>query len=46
MIYFILKRIISNGFYEKEEISRKLVFYFQANRITREEFDELTALMD
>ena len=45
MAYMALKKIIESGGYNKEEILSKLDIFFLGNRITEEQYNELTALV-
>ena len=46
MIYTLLKRMITTGNYEKEDMQNKLDIFFAVNRITEEQYLELTALIN
>ena len=46
MIYALLKRMITKGNYEKEDMHNKLDIFFAVNRITEEQYLELTELIN
>lgn len=46
MIYKLLKRMITTGNYEKEDMQNKLDIFFAVNRITEEQYLELTELIN
>ena len=46
MIYILLKRMITTGNYEKEDMQNKLDVFFAVNRITEEQYLELTELIN
>ena len=46
MIYKLLKRMITTGNYEKEDMQNKLDVFFAVNRITEEQYLELTELIN
>lgn len=46
MIYTLLKRMITTGNYEKEDMQNKLDIFFAVNRITDEQYLELTELIN
>ena len=46
MIYQLLKRMIVTGNYEKEDMQNKLDIFFAVNRITDEQYLELTELIN
>ena len=46
MIYGLLKRMITTGNYEKEDMQNKLDIFFAVNRITEEQYLELTELIN
>ena len=46
MIYQLLKRMIVTGNYEKEDMQNKLDVFFAVNRITEEQYLELTELIN
>ena len=46
MIYQLLKRMITTGNYEKEDMQNKLDIFFAVNRITEEQYLELTELIN
>lgn len=46
MIYTLLKRMITTGNYEKEDMQNKLDVFFAVNRITEEQYLELIALIN
>lgn len=45
-VYKIAKTLILAGEYEREDMEYKLSVHLKRNRITRDEYDELVALMD
>ncbi len=45
-IYELLKRMISTGNYEKEDMQNKLNIFFTVNQITQEQYLELTELIN
>ncbi|MDD3395289.1 MAG: hypothetical protein PHG19_11725 [Anaerotignum sp.] len=45
MIYKNLVKMITRGTYEKEDLLNKMDIYLLNNRITEEQYSELTALM-
>ncbi|MDD3139756.1 MAG: hypothetical protein PHX08_12385 [Lachnospiraceae bacterium] len=45
MIYKNLVKVITRGTYEKEDLLNKMDIYLLNNRITEEQYSELTALM-
>lgn len=45
MIYNLLKTKIERGTYNKEELKNKMDVYLLCDRITEEQYNELTALM-
>lgn len=45
MTYARLKKLIERGTYNKEDMLNKLDVFLMANRITEEQYNELTALM-
>ena len=46
MIYQLLKRMIVTGNYEKDDMQNKLDVFFTVNRITEEQYLELTNLIN
>ena len=46
MIYTLLKRMIVAGNYEKDDMQNKLDVFFAVNRITEEQYLELTELIN
>ena len=46
MIYTLLKRMITTGNYEKDDMQNKLDVFFTVNRITEEQYLELTELIN
>ena len=46
MIYTLLKRMIVTGNYEKDDMQNKLDVFFAVNRITEEQYLELTELIN
>ena len=46
MIYTLLKRMIVTGNYEKGDMQNKLDVFFAVNRITEEQYLELTELIN
>ena len=46
MIYNLLKRVIINGSYDKQELLNKMDVYLLYNRITQAQYDELVAMMN
>ena len=46
MIYTLLKRMITTGNYEKDDMQNKLDVFFAVNRITEEQYLELTNLIN
>lgn len=45
MTYARVKRLIENGTYDKEDMTKKLDVFLLADRITEEQYQELIALM-
>jgi hypothetical protein len=45
MIYFLIKRVIEGGTYDKKDILNKLDFYLLKDRINQEQYDELFNLI-
>lgn len=45
MIYKLCKKVILGSNYEKEDMQKKLDVYLLCNRITQEQYEELTNLM-
>lgn len=45
MIYKLVKRIITSGNYDKEDLTTKLDVYLMYNRITQEQYEELLDMM-
>ena len=46
MIYGLLKRMIVTGNYQKDDMQNKLDVFFAVNRITEEQYLELTELIN
>ena len=46
MIYTLLKRMIVTGNYQKDDMQNKLDVFFAVNRITEEQYLELTNLIN
>ena len=46
MIYTLLKRMITTGNYEKDDMQNKLNVFFAVNQITQEQYLELTELIN
>ena len=46
MIFTLLKNKITRGTYDKEDLKNKMDVYLLCNRITEEQYNELTVLMD
>ena len=46
MIYTLLKRMITTGNYEKENMQNKLNIFYAVNQITDEQYLELTELIN
>ena len=46
MIYALLKRMNTTGNYKKEDMQNKLDIFFAVNRITEEQYLELTNLIN
>lgn len=44
-IYELLKRMISTGNYQREDMQNKLNVFFMVNQITQEQYLELTGLI-
>ena len=44
-IYELLKRMITTGNYQKEDMQNKLNVFFAVNQITQEQYLELTELI-
>ena len=45
MTYASLKKLISRGAYDKEDMMNKLDVFLMANRITEEQYQELVGMM-
>lgn len=45
MTYARLKKLITKGAYEKEDLLNKLDVFLMANRITEEQYQELIGMM-
>ena len=45
MTYTRLKKLISRGAYNKEDMMNKLDVFLMANRITEEQYQELVGMM-
>lgn len=46
MAYKLMKRIITRGGYDRDEVMNKLDAFLTADRITAEQYKELMAMMD
>lgn len=46
MAYKLMKRIITRGDYDREEMMNKLDAFLAADRITAEQYKKLMAMMD
>lgn len=46
MAYKLMKRIITRGDYDRDEVMNKLDAFLAADRITAEQYKELMAMMD
>lgn len=46
MAYKLMKRIITRGGYDRDEMMNKLDAFLAADRITAEQYKELMAMMD
>jgi hypothetical protein len=46
MTYVTMKKIIEKGAYNKEEVKEMLDVFYAGKRITKEQYKELTALVD
>lgn len=46
MAYKLMKRIITRGGYDRDEVMNKLDAFLAADRITVEQYKELMAMMD
>ena len=46
MAYRLMKRIITRGSYDRDEVMNKLDAFLAADRITSEQYKELMAMMD
>lgn len=46
MIYKLIKRIIETGNYDKTDIQNKLDVYLVFDRITQEQYEELSGMMN
>lgn len=46
MVYKLMKRIITRGGYDRDEVMNKLDAFLAADRITAEQYKELMAMMD
>lgn len=46
MIYTLLKRMITTGNYEKEDMQNKLNIFYAVNQLTDEQYLELTGLIN
>lgn len=46
MAYRLMKRIITRGGYDRDEVMNKLDAFLAADRIMAEQYKELTAMMD
>ena len=45
MAYNLMKRIITRGNYDRADVLDKLDTFFAANRITKEQYNELVAMV-
>jgi len=45
MVYNMMKKVIENGSYDREDVLNKLDIFFAADRITKEQYDELRDLV-
>lgn len=45
MVYTAMKNIIDSGVYDRDDILNKLDIFLLADRITKEQYDELTGLV-
>lgn len=45
MTYMRIKKLITNGAYDKEDMMKKLDVFLLANRITEEQYQELVGMM-
>ena len=45
MTYARLKKLITNGAYDKNDMMKKLDVFLMANRITEAQYEELVGLM-
>lgn len=45
MAYNLMKRIIARGNYDRADVLDKLDTFFAANRITKEQYNELVAMV-
>lgn len=45
MIYQLIKRVITSGNYDVGDMQNKLDVYLLYNRITQEQYEELTAIV-
>ena len=45
MLYISLKKVIQSGFYNKDEMTRKLDIFLLGNRITEAQYAELIEMM-
>ncbi|MDY4081154.1 MAG: hypothetical protein SOY97_05950 [Candidatus Metalachnospira sp.] len=46
MIYKLVRKTIENGDYDKDSLIQKLDVYLLRNRITSEQYEELTGMMN
>lgn len=46
MAYKLMKRIITRGGYDRDEVMNKLDAFLAADRVTAEQYKELMAMMD
>lgn len=46
MVYAAMKKIIESGVYNREDMLEKLDIFLVANRITKEQYEELTSLIN
>ena len=45
MVYKLMKRILERGNYERADMQKKLDVYLAFNRITQEQYEELSAFI-
>lgn len=46
LTYNLMKRIIQKGNYDKDDVMNKLDVFFAGDRITKEEYKELAAMVN